>query len=106
MASRYARLELIYQLIDRPFDSTMADYLLMGVPIITDAAHEFEAWLPLLAGREDSFDQIRGLKQGKSNRITIGKKAYRIDVLDSKHNIAYEIQLTDFGKNFRRRCRS
>jgi hypothetical protein len=32
-ASQYARLELIYQLIGRPFDSTRIDRELMGIPL-------------------------------------------------------------------------
>ena len=75
MASRYARLELIYQLIGRPFDSTTADnILLMEKPIFGKRGDEFEAFLPLLANREDAIDQIRDLKEGKGTGITIGKQ--------------------------------
>lgn len=73
-ASQYARLELIYQLIDRPFNSTMIDGLLLYLPITADLADPFEALLPVLAGvREDAVDQIRDLKQGKIKGIYLGQ---------------------------------
>lgn len=78
-ASQYARLELIYQLIDRPFNSTMIDGLLcnlilLNLTIPADLANAFEALLPVLAGvREDAVDQIRDLKQGKIKGIYLGQ---------------------------------
>ncbi len=75
VASRYARLELIYQLLDRPFDSTIADtMLLLEQPIVGKREDEFELFLQLLAGREDAVDQIRDMKEGKRTSITIGKQ--------------------------------
>lgn len=86
LASQYARLELIYQLINRPFDSTMADKLLiMEVPIIANAADRLEALLPLLAGREDGVDQIRDMKQGKIEDIYLGRHKQRPDPNQLKH---------------------
>lgn len=76
-ASQYARLELIYQLIDRPFNSTIIDALLCYLTITPDlagGADAFEALLPVLAGvREDAVDQIRDLKQGKIKGIYLGQ---------------------------------
>ena len=58
-ASQYARTELIYELIDRPFNSTGLDRLLVGLPMpITDWA----SFLPLLAEQEE--DTERGIKDG------------------------------------------
>jgi hypothetical protein len=44
-ASQYARTELLYQLIDRPFDSNNLDRLLMGLP---EAPTDIKSLLPLL----------------------------------------------------------
>jgi hypothetical protein len=67
-ASQYARLELIYQVIDRPFDSTSLDRLLMGLPM---AINNLESLFPLLAEQKDGIDQIREYKQGKRKNITV-----------------------------------
>ena len=67
-ASQYARTELLYQLIDRPFDSNNLDRLLMGLPV---ALTGIESLLPLLAEQEDGIDQIRDIKQKKRKKLTI-----------------------------------
>ncbi len=69
-ASQYARLELIYQIIDRPFDSTGIDKLLMGIPLKITGKDEW-GFLPILAGQEDSVNQIWDLKRGKVKEVTI-----------------------------------
>ncbi|MBN2186018.1 MAG: hypothetical protein JW732_01025 [Dehalococcoidia bacterium] len=73
-ASRYARLELIYQLIGRPFNTTQLDKEIMTIPYSITSKDGPEGLLPLLARQEDAVNQIRNLKQGKSEGITIGKE--------------------------------
>lgn len=71
-ASQYARTELMYQLIGRPFDSTGLDRLLEGLPV---GVRYFEDILPFLAEQRENQDkgikdgvevmreQVRGIKQ-------------------------------------------
>ena len=74
-ASQYARLEIIYQLIGRPFDSTKADIVfLMELPFIGQEKDMFEMLLPILARQEDAVSQISDVKKGKSTTITFRKK--------------------------------
>jgi hypothetical protein len=73
-ASEYAHLELIYQLIGRPFDTTRMDRLLMGLTLTITLKNGFEGFLPLLAQQEDGVAQIRDLRSGKGKGITIGKE--------------------------------
>jgi hypothetical protein len=67
-ANQYARLELIYEVLKLPFDSTDLDRLLMGLPL--HLTH-IESLLPLLAEQKDGIDQIRGFKQGKRKSLLI-----------------------------------
>lgn len=59
LASRYARLELICQLISRPFDSTIYDRQLMGLKIeaISDL-RDFEPFIPVIAAGEDGMERL------------------------------------------------
>lgn len=45
LASRHARIELIFELIGRPFDSTGLDRLLMGLPV--DIFKDLPSFFPL-----------------------------------------------------------
>jgi len=58
-ASQYARTEIMYQLIGRPFNSIVLDKLLMGLPA---GIGNFMDFLPLLA--EQKEDTERGVKDG------------------------------------------
>lgn len=71
LASKYAQLELIYRLINWPFDSTILDRVLMGVkgPATVDL-RGFEPYIPIIAtlggGEEWLEDFIKTLRGGKS----------------------------------------
>lgn len=59
LASRYARLELIYRLINWPFDSTVYDRELMGLKreAITDL-RDFEPLIPIIVAQEDGEERL------------------------------------------------
>jgi len=59
LASRHARTEIIFDLIDRPFDSTELDRSLMGLPV---GISDFKSMLWLLA--ETRAGEIEGVKDG------------------------------------------
>lgn len=59
IASRYARTELMFEIINRPFEAIGLDRLLMGLPV---GVSDLEDFLPFLA--EQKEDESRGLKNG------------------------------------------
>lgn len=59
IASRYARTELMFEIINRPFESIGLDRLLMGLPV---GVSDLEDFLPFLA--EQKEDESQGLKDG------------------------------------------
>jgi len=77
-ASQYARTELMFQLIGRPFDSIVLDKLLMGLPAGIGTFMEFLALLAeqkedLESGIKDGVEQIRELIQAKQIKRKGGK---------------------------------
>jgi hypothetical protein len=58
-ASHYARTELMFQLLGRPFDSTEVDRSLMGLPV---GISDFKSFLWLLA--EERGHPEKGIKDG------------------------------------------
>ena len=70
-ASQYARTELMFQLIGRPFDSTNSDKLLMGLPM--PITSDFASFLPFLAEQRED----RGIKDGVEQvmqKVTVTKR--------------------------------
>ena len=59
LASQYARLEVVYQLVGHPFDSIIYDRELMGVKrkYIADL-RGFEPFIPILAEQEDGMERL------------------------------------------------
>lgn len=72
LASQYARLEVVYQLVGRPFDSTIFERELMGVKRkYTADLRGFKPFLPILTAKGDGMEQLKGFikdikKVGKS----------------------------------------
>ena len=77
-AWQYARTELMFELIGRPFDSTVLDKLLMGLPA---GIGNFIDFLSILSeqredqekGIKDGVEQIRELAKGKPKKLHIHK---------------------------------
>lgn len=90
-AWQYARTELMFELIERPFDSTVLDKLLMGLPA---GIGNFIDFLSILSeqkedqekGIKDGVEQIRELAKGKSKKLHIHRTgtAGTIEVLHRK----------------------
>ena len=72
IASRYARAELMYEIMKRPFDSTGLDKLLMGLPVGVSTLEDF---LPFLAEQDDSIDQLRSVVKGTKRNRQLGQEA-------------------------------
>ncbi|MDY6918452.1 MAG: hypothetical protein SVP26_11050 [Chloroflexota bacterium] len=68
-ATQYAQTELMYMLVDRPFDSTNLDRLLMGLPVhLTD---DIASAFPLLALQSDGVKQVKSLTRGKRKKLDV-----------------------------------
>lgn len=90
-AWQYARTELMFELIERPFDSTVLDKLLLGLPA---GIGNFIDFLSILSeqredqekGIKDGVEQIRELTKGKSKKLhrRITGTAGIAEVLDRK----------------------
>jgi len=90
-AWQYARTELMFELMNRPFDSTVLDKLLMGLPA---GIGNFIDFLSILSeqrddpekGIKDGVEQIRELVVGKSKKLHIHRTgtAGTAEVLDRK----------------------
>ncbi|MBI4215920.1 MAG: hypothetical protein HY687_00785 [Chloroflexi bacterium] len=83
-ARRYAHTELLYQTSKRPFDSTMLDRLLMGLPppgtgILERLSY---ALLPFLAEQEKGFDNVLGWTLYRETKDESEKKS---DAVDEEH---------------------
>ena len=69
-ARRYARTELMFELIGNPFDSTTLDHSLMDVQGIS-ISMSLKTFLPLLADEENGFDQLQEVIQGKRKKLRV-----------------------------------
>jgi hypothetical protein len=88
---QYARTELMFELIGRPFDSTVLDKLLMGLPA---GIGNFMDFLSILSeqredqekGIKDGVEQIRELVKDKSKKLHIHRTgtAGTVEVLAKK----------------------
>jgi len=78
LASRHARTELMFELINRPFDSTELDRSIMGLPV---ALSDFKSHLWLLAetregqieGVKDGVEQVQNIIQKKKLKMLLNK---------------------------------
>ncbi len=90
-AWQYARTELMFELIGRPFDSTVLDKLLMGLPAGIGNFIDFLSFLSEQLedqekGIKDGVEQIRELAKGKSKKLHIHRTGTvgTVEVLDRK----------------------
>ena len=67
-ASRYARLEQIYQIIERPLDTTVLDGEIVGIPIGAIYKGDHSDFFPILATQPDAITQVQEAKRGKRKR--------------------------------------
>lgn len=74
-ADQYARLEEIYRLIDRPFDSTVFDWIIMGVPIEQiNKILGFIPWAALFTAQKGGMEKLKNrMKTIKKNKKEGGK---------------------------------